>query len=181
MSEEIKESEIIEEVDESKQNSKKKDEKTHFEEKKPEFIEYRIKLVFLFNNKKFEELKKKRDEENLKNSKDITVEYQDKKFSAKSFVTKPIDIALQISEELAEKSIVARLNGEVVWDMGRILEEDCKIEFLDWEDKDAKEVFWHSSSHILGEALEQAYQILLCKGPPQKDGGFYYEGFMESK
>ena len=68
------------------------------------------------------------------------------------------------------------MNG-VLWDMGRPLEGDCTIELLKWDAPAAQEVFWHSSSHILGEAMERVYGCLLCKGPPMEDGGFYYEAF----
>jgi threonyl-tRNA synthetase len=46
----------------------------------------------------------------------------------------------------------------------RPLEENCQIKFLTFEDEQGKEVFWHSSSHILGQALEYCYSCLLCAG-----------------
>uniref|UniRef100_A0A7S1KPI9 Probable threonine--tRNA ligase, cytoplasmic n=1 Tax=Percolomonas cosmopolitus TaxID=63605 RepID=A0A7S1KPI9_9EUKA len=95
------------------------------------------------------------------------------------FETRPIDIANGISKGLAQSVIAARVNGDV-WDLGRPLESDCNLELLKWNDPESKEVYWHSSAHILGEAMERVYQIpLLAKGPPNKEeGGFYYEAFM---
>lgn len=76
------------------------------------------------------------------------------------------------------RATLCQVNGEL-WDMGRVLEDDCTLELLKWGDgKEVEEMFWHSSSHILGEAMERIYQCHLCKGPPMEEGGFYYEAFM---
>lgn len=64
--------------------------------------------------------------------------------------------------------------------MERPLERDCSLEILDFETDDGKQVFWHSSAHILGEAMEGHYQGCLCYGPPIEDG-FYYDMFMDNK
>lgn len=58
--------------------------------------------------------------------------------------------------------------------MPRPLEESCKLELLDFESEEGKQVFWHSSAHVLGEACERKYGCHLCIGPPLEDG-FYYE------
>ena len=69
----------------------------------------------------------------------------------------------------------------LLWDMTRpLVGPVAKMEFLKFgQDKDATTVFWHSSSHIMGEALEHSYGSKLTIGPPL-DGGFYYDSFMGS-
>ncbi len=62
-----------------------------------------------------------------------------------------------------------------LWDLARPLEGDCALTLLKFDDAEAKDVFWHSSAHILGQALERAYQGFLCTGPPIEGGGFFYD------
>ena len=83
------------------------------------------------------------------------------------------DIAKDISKSLLEKTMISKVNG-VLWDLERPLEVDCKLEFLDFESEEGRQVFWHSSAHVLGEAAECHYGAHLCIGPPIEDG-FYYE------
>ena len=64
-----------------------------------------------------------------------------------------------------------------MWDLERPLEGDCEIEFVTFEDKEGKVVFWHSSAHILGSALENLYGAYLCIGPPLENG-FYYDSYV---
>lgn len=98
-----------------------------------------------------------------------------KVMDGESFVTTPLDIAKKLSNSLAEKAIVAKVNEEL-WDLTRPFEKDSTMEILDWEDKEAQHVFWHSSSHVLGFALERVYQTKLSVGPALEEGGFFYEG-----
>jgi threonyl-tRNA synthetase len=58
-------------------------------------------------------------------------------------------------------------------DLTRPLEGDCVLELLNFDDAKGKEVFWHSSAHLLGQALEQQYGAWLCHGPPLAKGFFY--------
>lgn len=67
-----------------------------------------------------------------------------------------------------------------LWDMERPLEGDCFIEYVTFEDKIGQQVFWHSSAHILGYALEKCFGAYLCIGPPLNEG-FYYDAYMGSK
>ena len=64
-----------------------------------------------------------------------------------------LDIAKQISEGLARKVLAAEVNGEV-WDATRPLNNDASIKFLTWDDEKAKSTFWHSSAHLMAEAVE---------------------------
>jgi threonyl-tRNA synthetase len=61
--------------------------------------------------------------------------------------------------------------------MHRVLYADCNIELHDFEDPRGKQAFWHSSAHILGEAIENTYGSHLCIGPPLSNG-FYYDTYM---
>ena len=90
-----------------------------------------------------------------------------------SYETSPMDIALGISKSLADRTVIAKVNGEL-WDLERPFEESSSLELLDFESEDGKKVFWHSSAHMLGEACERHYGCHLCIGPPLEDG-FYYE------
>jgi len=92
----------------------------------------------------------------------------------KSWEITPGEIARGISKSLYERTVVARLDGEELWDLERPLEKSCKLELLDFEHQEGKNVFWHSSAHILGEAAERRFGCSLCIGPPVSDG-FYYE------
>ncbi|KAF2219850.1 threonyl-tRNA synthetase-like protein [Elsinoe ampelina] len=92
----------------------------------------------------------------------------------KAWEITPGEIARNISKSLYERTVVARLGGEELWDLERPLEKSCKLELLDFEHPEGKKVFWHSSAHILGEACEKRFGCSLCIGPPVEDG-FYYE------
>ncbi|XP_071533468.1 threonine--tRNA ligase 1, cytoplasmic isoform X1 [Panulirus ornatus] len=95
----------------------------------------------------------------------------------KSWCTTPYEVAQSISQGLAENTVVAKVNG-VVWDLDRPLEQDCRLELLKFDDDEAKAVFWHSTAHILGEALERVYGGHLCYGPPIEEG-FYYDMYTD--
>ncbi len=85
-----------------------------------------------------------------------------------------MDIAKSISEGLARVVLSAEVNGEV-WDLNRPINEDANFSLLKWEDEGGKYAFWHSSAHLLAEALEALYPgIKLGIGPPI-DNGFYYD------
>jgi len=62
-------------------------------------------------------------------------------------------------------------------DLTRPLEGDCILELITFDNKLGKEVFWHSSSHLLGQTLENLYGAWLCHGPPL-ESGFFYDSFM---
>lgn len=103
----------------------------------------------------------------------------DKIIEGTAWKSTPYEIAKTISEKYADRPIVARVN-EQIWDMNRPLEKDSNLQFLSFNDEDGREVFWHSSSHVLGEALESIYGGLLCCGPATADG-FYYDMWHEGK
>src|SRR5918995_354670 len=87
---------------------------------------------------------------------------------------KGAEIAASISEGLARVSLAIEVNGEV-WDLSRPISEDASIKILTWNDKSGKSAFWHSSAHLMAEALESLYPgVKFGIGPPI-DNGFYYD------
>lgn len=85
-----------------------------------------------------------------------------------------LDVAKSISEGLARNVLAAKINGEVV-DAFRPIETDANLQLLTWNDDEGKETMWHSSAHLLAEALESMYPgIKLGIGPPIENG-FYYD------
>ncbi|RZC72576.1 hypothetical protein C5167_048052, partial [Papaver somniferum] len=98
----------------------------------------------------------------------------------KKWVTTPDDIAKEIytAKELKSKPIlISEVNGSL-WDMGRPFEGDCKLRLFTFDSDEGRDTFWHSSAHILGEALERQYGCKLCIGPCTTRGeGFYYDAF----
>lgn len=85
-----------------------------------------------------------------------------------------MDIAQSISEGLARNVLAAKINGEV-WDATRPITENATIELLTWNETEGKTTFWHSSAHLLAEALEALYTgVKFGIGPPI-DNGFYYD------
>ena len=85
-----------------------------------------------------------------------------------------MDVAKSISEGLARNVLAAEVNGEV-WDATRTLTEDCSVNLLTWNDANGKMAMWHSSAHLMAEALEALYPgIKLAIGPPI-EYGFYYD------
>jgi threonyl-tRNA synthetase len=88
--------------------------------------------------------------------------------------TTALEIAKSISEGLARNVLSAKINGNV-WDATRPIHEDATLALLTWNDTDGKKTFWHSSAHLLAEALEALYPgIKLGIGPPIENG-FYYD------
>ncbi len=85
-----------------------------------------------------------------------------------------MDIALSISEGLARNVLSAKVNGDV-WDAGRPINQDSTVQLLTWKDTEGKSTFWHSSAHLMAEALEALYPgVKFWVGPPVENG-FYYD------
>lgn len=85
-----------------------------------------------------------------------------------------LDIALSISEGLARNVIAAKVNSEV-WDPTREITQDSLVKLLTWNDEDGKSTFWHSSAHLLAEALEALYPGVKFGTGPAIEKGFYYD------
>lgn len=85
-----------------------------------------------------------------------------------------LDIAKSISEGLARKVLAASVNGEVR-DATRPIDEDASLKLLTWDDNDGKSTFWHSSAHLMAEAVEAMYPGVKFWVGPALDKGFYYD------
>lgn len=83
-------------------------------------------------------------------------------------------IAASISEGLARNVLSAKVNGEV-WDSNRPIDTDAQVTLLTWNDPDGKATFWHSSAHLLAEALEALYPGVKFGTGPAIEKGFYYD------
>src|SRR5512144_2996929 len=85
-----------------------------------------------------------------------------------------LEIAKSISEGLARNVLSAKVNGEV-WDASRPITKDSSIRLLTWDDDDGKATFWHSSAHLMAEAVESLYPGVKFGIGPHIDSGFYYD------
>jgi threonyl-tRNA synthetase len=85
-----------------------------------------------------------------------------------------LDIAKSISEGLARKVIAANVNGEV-WDATRPISNDATLKLLTWSDNDGKSTFWHSSAHLMAEAVESLFPGAKFWVGPAIERGFYYD------
>ena len=85
-----------------------------------------------------------------------------------------LDVALSISEGLARNVLAAEVNGEV-WDATRPITTDAEVKLLTWNDKDGKQTFWHSSSHLMAEAIQILYPGVKFGFGPAIETGFYYD------
>jgi len=88
--------------------------------------------------------------------------------------TTAMQVALSISEGLARNVLAAEVNGEV-WDASRAIEQDSAVKLLTWNDDKGKSTFWHSSAHLLAEALEALYPGIKFGIGPNIETGFYYD------
>ena len=88
--------------------------------------------------------------------------------------TTALDVARSLSEGLARQVLAAEVNGEV-WDLQRSLPETARLRLLKWEEPGARSTFWHSSAHLLAEALEALYPGIRLGIGPAIEQGFYYD------
>lgn len=96
--------------------------------------------------------------------------------SVKEFVkgTTPLQIAESISPRLAQDVLAASINGQE-WDISRPINEDASIKLFKWDDPEGKHAFWHSSAHLLAEALQELYPGIKFGIGPAIENGFYYD------
>lgn len=85
-----------------------------------------------------------------------------------------MDVALSISEGLARNVLAAEVNGEV-WDANRAINQDSEVKLLTWNDEGGKSTFWHSSAHLMAEALEALYPGVKLGIGPSIEHGYYYD------
>jgi threonyl-tRNA synthetase len=85
-----------------------------------------------------------------------------------------MDVAKSISEGLARKVLAAKVNGQV-WDASREITADASLQLLTWDDADGKNTFWHSSAHLMAEAVETLFPGVKFWVGPALERGFYYD------
>ena len=85
-----------------------------------------------------------------------------------------IDLAKEISEGLARVAMAGRVDGKVV-DLRYNLNKDCNVEILTFDDEDGKKAYWHTTSHIMAQAIKRLYKDVKLAIGPAIDGGFYYD------
>ncbi|MBR5850732.1 MAG: threonine--tRNA ligase [Alistipes sp.] len=88
--------------------------------------------------------------------------------------TTALDVATSISPRLAADSLAASVDGQTV-DLKTAIEHDAAVKFYKWEDAEGKHAFWHTSSHLLAEALEALYPGIKFGIGPAIENGFYYD------
>ena len=88
--------------------------------------------------------------------------------------TTPLQIANSISPRLGREVLAASVNGNE-WDLSRPIDTDASIKLFKWEDPEGKHAFWHSSAHLLAEALQELYPGVRFGIGPAIENGFYYD------
>ena len=88
--------------------------------------------------------------------------------------TTAMQIAESISSRLAQEVLAASVNGEV-WDLTRPINEDAAVKLFKWDDEEGKHAFWHSSAHLMAEALQELYPGIKFGIGPAVENGFYYD------
>ena len=88
--------------------------------------------------------------------------------------TTSMQIAAGISSRLAQEVLAASVNGEV-WDLTRPIHQDATVRLLKWDDDEGKHAFWHSSAHLMAEALQELYPGIKFGIGPAIENGFYYD------
>lgn len=88
--------------------------------------------------------------------------------------TTAMQIAESISSRLAQEVLAASVNGET-WDLSRPITQDSTVKLLKWEDEEGKHAFWHSSAHLMAEALQELYPGIKFGIGPAIENGFYYD------
>ena len=86
----------------------------------------------------------------------------------------PYQVAESISPRFAADVLAAKINGQD-WDISRPVDTDASIELFKWDSPEGKHAFWHSSAHLLAEALQELYPGIKFGIGPAIENGFYYD------
>ena len=136
-------------------------------------------------NQLFDELKKNYDAELLQKSRPEIEVFLDlgrdrngapipaMPVTAKAWESTPGSFLKHVPKELSTDVVIAKIDGKELWDLDRPLEYSCRVSYLPFSSAEGRNVFWHSSAHVLGEAAECQYNCLLSHGPPVEQGFFY--------
>ncbi|KAI4125837.1 MAG: hypothetical protein LQ338_004042 [Usnochroma carphineum] len=93
--------------------------------------------------------------------------------AAKAWESTPASFLKHVNKDISSDVVVAKVDGKELWDLNRPLERDCSVSYIPFTSPEGRNVFWHSSAHVLGEAAECHYNCLLSHGPPVEQGFFY--------
>ncbi len=104
----------------------------------------------------------------------ITITFPDHSVRQYEAGVTPLDVARSLSEGLARNVLSAKVNGHM-WDAMRPIHEDAEIQLFKWDDPEGKATFWHSSAHLMAEAIEALYPGVKFGIGPAVDNGFYYD------
>jgi len=104
----------------------------------------------------------------------ITITFPDKSTRQYEAGTTPLQVAESISPRLAQDILAATINGED-WDISRPIDKDAEIKLFKWDDPEGKHAFWHSSAHLLAEALQELFPGVKFGIGPAIENGFYYD------
>ncbi|MDR0538858.1 MAG: threonine--tRNA ligase [Tannerellaceae bacterium] len=104
----------------------------------------------------------------------IRITFPDKSVKEYAEDTTALQIAESISPRLAQEVLAASVNGET-WDLTRPLTSDAEIKLLKWDDEEGKHAYWHSSAHLMAEALQELYPGIKFGIGPAISNGFYYD------
>jgi threonyl-tRNA synthetase len=139
----------------------------------PEYVNHRLRMFESLWNRQLAE-------QSAVEKSPIQVKLPDGKVvSGLAHQTTPYDIAKGISNSLAERVIISKVDGQY-WDLNLPLLSDCSLSLFEFDSPEGQHTFWHSSAHLLGAAIEHQWKdAKLCMGPPLEDGGFYYDVYME--
>jgi len=171
-----------------KNMEKQKDQKEKIASKKPAIdphAEAPLPGFIVKRNKLFDELKHKRDAEILERDHpvinvvlDLGLDKEGKprlamSVAAKAWESTPGSFLRHVDKDISSDVVISKVDGKELWDLDRPLEYDCRVSYLPFTSAEGRNVFWHSSAHVLGEAAECQYQCLLSHGPPVEQGFFY--------
>ncbi|ETI29555.1 threonine-tRNA ligase [Cladophialophora carrionii CBS 160.54] len=132
----------------------------------------------LQRNEFFDQLKKEYDQELASRDKPaiqiklIPAPGQETTVEGKAWETTPGQLLKNVPKDRAGQIVVAKVDDQL-WDLDRPLEKDSKVSYLTFSDSEGRDVFWHSSAHVLGECAEHEYGCRLSHGPPTAMGFFY--------
>ncbi len=92
---------------------------------------------------------------------------------AKAWESTPGSFLKNVDRDVSSDVVIAKVNGNELWDLDRPLEYACRVSYVPFSSAEGRNVFWHSSAHVLGEAAECQFNCLLSHGPPVQQGFFY--------
>ena len=117
---------------------------------------------------------------NLSNNENIKITFPDGNSKEFPKGTSSLDIARSISKGLAEDVLVAEVNGKLV-DLVKPINEDATVKFYKFGDDEGKKVYWHTTSHIMAQAVEELFPGAKFGVGPPIENGFYYDVDSEHK